>query len=283
MPLTTAVDTAEPISGLDMGPTIAWYHNNQGALEGRIRDLFRANEGNMPATFPDMEGLDEDTVRLVRGVLSLFPESARNRSIARSIQANPPLWFHKDSATVSPRPTPNRDESLSDTAIIPSYIAYDRGSGDRLYAIIHLYDIPAVEGMSDKMRTIILTEGLIHELAHSIAIELAYAEGYALQIGSEAMSGSDVLQTFVDLTEKKKPISHYSSSYRTESGGYPDPWEDFEKWIVAVGEELAETVAAYLLGFVFCEDESRRLAPFNRENAFVRDFIRLFLEARRIS
>ncbi len=278
------------ISGLDMAPTIGWYAEHQDHLMAHIRQLARFTgaipTGGVIHGCPTRVGVDEhlpqDFAISIPGFLSAFPDTARSRSIARTVQGGPSLWFHKDSLTEGPRPTPNRDEALSDTAIIPSYIAYDRDPEGHLFADINLYAIPDADGITDEVRTIILAQGLLHEYAHSIAISLVYEEDYKLQLGSTTMDGPQVLETFATLTGGMDPMSHYSSVYRTDGGGYPSQDEDLNEWRVAVEEELVESIAAYLLGFVFCDREQRRMDPFEDRPA-VRDFVEMFLAAHRVS
>ena len=274
--MTDQLETSDALSGFDMASTIEWYAQDECALHKQITE-----GGDAAIATPDLESLEHVSLHsgLVAALLSRFPQAARDRSITRKIVGAPSMWFHRDSTAEEPKPTTDVDEALSPTAIIPSYISYEpwQRTGSPA-ADIYLYSIPDGEGLSDMVKTIILAEGLIHEYAHSIAVEMSYNTSYKLKLGDEVKEGLEVLIEFAGLTESIPAMSHYSSTYRVDGGEYP---EDPTAWTIAVNEELAEAIAAYLLGFVFCEDEERRKDPF-KDRPEVAEFVEKFLNASRI-
>ena len=209
---------------------------------------------------------------------AFFPDNAKERSILKKVTFAPSLWFHKDSTKEKPMPTPNRGEAISKTAIIPSYISYDEWAKTGIpSAEIFMYEIPK-DAANEKAIRIIQTEGLIHEIAHSL-IQPAFflGEDYVLRFRGKNrdINGKQLREEFQKMAEKYLPISHYSSFYR----GADNKFEGNEARIkTAISEELAESVAACSLGFAYCEDECRALDPF-RTRPDVEDFVYDFVNA----
>lgn len=205
------------------------------------------------------------------GLLALFPANARKRSILRKIVGQPPTWFHQDSTSEQPQPTTNVAEALSPTAIVPSYIDYTPWSELRVpTADIWLYKIPK-NAASEKVRRLVLAEGFVHEVGHSIVQPALYIEDYKVKFpDGRIVNGLEAILHFAELAEQHPPISHYASTYRGSSNVK-----------TAISEEMCETIAAYLLGFAYCGDDSRGGNPFI-DRSEVKDFVRDFLNAKLI-
>jgi hypothetical protein len=81
------------------------------------------------------------------------------------------------------------------------------------------------------------------------------------------------MMSFAAAAAQVPAISHYAEAYRPLPSGSNDP-----EFIVNVGEELCESVVAYLLGQIYCDDESRQFDPFN-DRPKVKDLVADFLNA----
>lgn len=257
--------------GLDMGPTIKWYETQSAELACHLPpsgfqisylEMVRGKE------FLNLQMTD------LAGLLALFPQAARDRSFLTQIEGRPSLWFHRDSPTNGPKPTPERAEALSPTAIIPSYTDY---SGLPNF-VIHLYEIPE-EACTAAVRRIIHAQGFVHEYAHTIIAPALYTqELYRLQMPNGRIGGGrECIARFAEAAERHSPISHYAAAYRNAEGNFKE-----DKYHTPWNEELAECITAYLLGFVFCEDADRRFRPF-ADRPKVRRWVEEFLTAARVA
>lgn len=259
---------ANDASGFDMERTIDWYIRSGVSLP----DLLY----NKPFNF-QIE--NDSNVLLSReelgGLLHLFHQNARARSILRKVVGKPATWFHKDSTGKNPKPTTNPEDALSPTAIIPSYIDYDTWVKTKVpSADIHLYALP--ENIQPQVRRIIAAEGFVHEVAHSIFQPALYSENYKLLLPDERIvDGFDAMLQFAKLAEHHPPISHYASTYREPDNKFPS---ESQKMNTAISEEMAETVAAYILGFAFCGDDNKGKNPF-RDRPQIHDLVGKLLRA----
>lgn len=246
-----------PVSGLDMGPTIAWYSANQKVLLSHLPKEFH----NAPA-FPI---LGKRHIALTPGeinaLINLFPRSARQRSTLNnggSILGQPTLYFAHDATPEDIKTTTDVKDALSPTAIIPSYTDNARWqrTGDPS-SDIQLFRIP--ESVNPAVAKIIHAQGFVHELAHTMVSRLLYMESHELLVspsdGNIVFNGFDYLRKFAKLAERYPSISHYASFYRKEG-------QEFSS-LVAIDEEFVETITARLLNFAFCKDEGRRFKPLS--------------------
>ncbi len=279
------------LSGLDMTPTLRWYEENCDILCDKIpRPACQPASYRTSAFFP-LRG-----VRYLQpgkyDLLALwwtFPHSARERSVLRQIVGKPSAWFHRDSlvSEVGPIKTENPKEALSPTAIIPSYCDYSRWQKTgQPTCDIHLFDIHYLTCPTNTVRRIIYAEGFIHEVAHSIIAPAFYNDGdYLLHLPNGktlngTVVGNDWLKTVFGATaEKHTPISHYAGAYRNRNGTFK--LNDNGSAATAIIEEMAESIAAFLLRFVFCNEKRRRLDPF-RDRPEVWQMVSDFLHARHI-
>ena len=257
----------EPISRLDMANTIEWYGKAMDTILGMLPTYTEAH------TRPDGSGSPLDQADIT-ALIDRFPEAATKRSVLRYIIAKPATWFHRDSTAEDQKETTNVEEAVSRTAIIPSYC--DPSEWTRtgkpqtdiwLYAIPH--DSPDVQ-------RIISAVGFAHEYAHSIIDPAAHIVDYMLKTAKEEVDGFDLLMQFANLAKQCPAISHYASTFRNKKGTFEH--ESLDSSITAIKEELAETIAAHLLGFVFCEDEARRFNPLG-DRKDVKELVDMFLQA----
>ncbi len=258
-------------SGLDMGETLEWYRTSGIKLP--------ANPSDANLDYPvENKDLIELSGRELESLFSLFPKNARNRSILRKVVGQKTTWFHRDSTNEQPISTTNQKEALSPTAIIPSYIDYTPWRESKIpTADIWLYKIPQ-NIVPENVRRIILSEGFIHEVGHSIVQPAFYTDDYTLKFpDGKLVNGQDVILHFAELAEKHPPISHYASTYRGANNKFESDKPDYNVK-TAISEEMCETIAADLLGFAYCGDDSRGRNPF-ADRPEVRDFIIEFLNA----
>lgn len=256
-------------SGLDMRGTLDWYESS-GVEMPPIPE--------MDLSHPvENQELIELSKREMGGLFALFPENARNRSILRKVVGQSPTWFHRDSTSEQPKPTTNEAEAMSPTAIVPSYIDYT--PWDELEvptADIWLYKIPQ-NVASEKVRRLVLAEGFVHEIGHSIVQPALYVGEHSLKFpDGKIVNGLEAMLHFAELAEKYPPISHYASTYRGSNNKFESDNPNYVK--TAISEEMCETIAAHLLGFAYCGDNSRGKNPF-ADRPEVRDFVRDFLNA----
>lgn len=265
------------MSGLDMGPTIAWYTENQDTLLQLLEQRL-PTPGETPPPYT-VEGLSHIHISQERiaALIALFPAQAHERSRLQTgkIIGKPPLYFANTSTPGDPQATSYPAEALSLTAIIPSYVH----NTSALSSNIELYELP--DPIPQPVKEIIHAQGLVHEYAHTIATQALYQEDYRIKlpdktlpdgkkVKGEEVDGIEYLLGFAKVAEQYDPISHYSSFYRK-------PGEEFPS-LVAIEEELVESITAWLLGFAYCGDDKRSLDPFE-DRADVGEIIDNFLNA----
>jgi len=257
-------------SGLDMKETLEWYGSS---------GIEMLSMPEMDFSHPvENKELIELSEREMGGLFALFPENARKRSILRKVVGQSPTWFHRDSTSEQPKPTTNEAEAMSPTAIVPSYIDYiPWGELKVPTADIWLYKIPQ-NAASEKVRRLVLAEGFVHEIGHSIVQPALYIGDHSLKFpDGKIVNGLEAMLHFAELAEQHPPISHYASTYRGPNNKFESDNPNYNAK-TAISEEMCETIATYLLGFAFCGDNSRGKNPFS-DRPEVRDFVRDFLNA----
>lgn len=257
-------------SGLDMRETLDWYKSS-GVEMPPIPEM----DFSYPLENRELIELSE---RELGGLLALFPENARKRSILRKVVGQPPTWFHKDSTSEQPKPTTNEAEAMSPTAIVPSYIDYTSWGELKVpTADIWLYKIPQ-NAASEEVRRLVLAEGFVHEVGHSIVQPALYVGDHSLKFpDGKTVNDLEAMLHFAELAEQHSPISHYASTYRGPNNKFESDNPSYNVK-TAISEEMCETIAAYFLGFAYCGDDSRGKNPFS-DRPEVRDFVRDFLNA----
>ncbi len=269
------------LSGLDMAETLLFYEEHQDRLLGMIPASAPRDE-RLPFPLRHTKFLQLDRHTLL-ALWFLFPEEARNRSVLRRVEGRPAAWFHAGSmGEAGPFKTENPAEALSPTAIIPSYCDYNRWLADRPTCDIRLHYIHPLT-CPPAVRHIILAEGFVHEVAHSIIAPALYSNWYRMQLptkGKIAPNCCNWLKFVLGrAAERKSAISHYASTYRDEDGRFKH--DKINNTSTAVSEEIAECVTAFLLGFVFCREHRRRFNPFC-DRPEVKQLVRNFLYAHHI-
>lgn len=273
-------------SGLDMAPTLRWYEENYHILFYKI-----PHPDHLPANYRTFKFFPLRGVKYLQPSRETllawwwtFPHRAQERSVLRQIVGKPAAWFHHSSliSEVGPIKTEEPKDALSPTAIIPSYCDYSRWlKTNKPTCDIHLYDIHPLT-CPNTVRHVIYAEGFIHEVAHSIVAPAFYNTGdYMLLMPDGAkVGGNDWLKSvFGAAAEKHTPISHYAGAYRNRDGSFKQ--NDDGSTATAINEEMAESIAAFLLRFVFCHEKRRRLDPF-RDRPEVWQMVSDFLHAKHI-
>ncbi len=270
-------------NGFDMKRTIDWYQSivNQSEIklpsfpqteDAGLESAISMDDRIIPVENPE---LIELSAAEMSGLISLFPAQAIERSILRNIVGRPISWFHKDSTSDAVKTTEDIYQAISMTAIVPSFIGYEIDPKTGFYtADIHIYKLP--EFVSPEVRKMIIYEGSLHELAHSFIFPALYDE-YDLIFRGEKKSCFDVMMDFAKIAEPHAPISHYASGYRSDDGKF----KKGKYPLMPIDEEMAESVAAYMLNFVYCKEEDRRLDPF-KDRPEVKTFIEDFLKAEKV-
>jgi len=257
-------------SGLDMRETLEWYKSS-GIEMPKIpeMDFFHSVEN---------QELIELSEREMGGLFALFPENARKRSILRKVVGQSPTWFHRDSTSEQPKPTTKEAEAMSPTAIVPSYIDYTPWGELKVpTADIWLYQIPQ-NASPENVRKLVLSEGFVHEVGHSIVQPALYIEEHTLKFpNGKIINGLEAMLHFAELAEQHSPISHYASTYRGPNNKFESDKSNYNVK-TAISEEMCETIAAHLLGFAYCGNDSRGKNPFT-DRPEVKDFVRDFLNA----
>jgi len=265
----------EKYSPLDMKPTIDWYAENSIELQRKMAAVPRlAKNYSKPVFTKEAIGLSKD---YIRRVLRSFPQEALDRSILEKILLKPALWFDKGSEEKQ-NPTPNINEALSPTALIPSYTSYKGWTPEKPTATVELYQIPIQIAGGRDIARIVLTEGLIHELGHTIIAPAQFTDGELILPNGEIITHEKTIGRFADLAEKQEPISHYASGFRNPDKTFIDTKD--KPLTTSISEELAESIAAYFLGFAYSDDKQRRLNPFV-DRPEIKQFVHDFLHARK--
>ncbi|MFA6991937.1 MAG: hypothetical protein WC269_01490 [Candidatus Gracilibacteria bacterium] len=273
--LGTPRENDDDVSGLDLAPAMKWYGQNEEILTEMLAKT-RMCGGNMPVI---ENGQHLQMQRLLGEMLIMsFPREAQERAIPGTIKVCPSKWFNKDSTSKDPKATDNIDEAISPTAIIPSYVDYSSETGKPWVSNIELYKIP--DSVNPAVAQIVQAQGLVHEYAHTVADAFLYGHRNLLFKDEREFNSVGFIDEFIRLTETISPMSSYSGSYRNRDWKYPEVIEgdkDSRKaFFMALREELAECIAAHILGFVYTEDEDRRMDPFKgREElkAFIDEFL----------
>src|SRR3989344_738960 len=257
-------------SGLDMRETLDWYKSS-GVEMPPIPEM----DFSRPVENQELIELSE---REMGGLFALFPKNARKRSILRKVVGQSPTWFHRDSTSEQPKPTTNEAEAMSPTAIVPSYTDYTPWGELKVpTADILLYKIPQ-NAASEKVRRLVLAEGFVHEIGHSIVQPALYVGDHSLKFpDGKVVNGLEAMLHFAELAEQHPPISHYASTYRGPNNKFESNNPNYNAK-TAISEEMCETIAAHILGFAYCGDSSRGKNPFSDRPGVI-DFVTDFLNA----
>lgn len=267
-------------SGFDRSLTFRAYEQQLPALNEAMTSVY-ATSTPAPRAITDPDHLlvisSDENERL----WGLFPEPARSRALPTRVESDRPLWF-SDASTTPPGVTRQLDEAISPTTFALGVTQYfwDREShGLRANAL--LYQVPESSGFSREVQRVSQAKVAVHEFAHTIITPDLNVKNVELVLPSgRKVDPLDYLFEFYEAAIKYSAISDYSSAYRRE--GFT---EDSEQLRAAISEELADTIAAYLLGFTVSPGESNNppavtFQPFEgRED--VQKFVYDYLHAQR--
>jgi len=259
--------------GLDMGPTIAWYEQNRAFC---IDGIPKPDVTPFPFKIKNSENIHLSEWEL-SALFQKFPEESRFRirQLLDEIVGKPSAWFKENPLTAKADPTTtDKLQAISPAAIIPSYTDYAKWTKENPAADIVLYKIDE-SACSHDVRKIIHAEGFVHELAHVLLAPAQYVGDCRIEMPDRrVLSGDECIEEFANLAEKHPPISSYSSNYR-------EGHKFAGNLSTSISEEFAETVAAMLLGFSFCGDDSRSKAPL-KDRADVDAWVYNLLNAKRV-
>lgn len=260
-----------------MKETIEWYNQNQYNI-------------NLPKPsrlgYIEIEGkLKDISIGKLIALKNLMSKNALERSVFGKVIVKPETYFLPNASQKMKEgedpTTLSLNNAMSSTAIVPSfYLPVSLKKSN-----IELYNIPQKSVTDKKTREIILAQGFLHELAHTLNFIPRYENDKRYNVGKQflllsdgsKMTGDDCMNKFGELFEKlSEPMSIYSQGYHKGNEFY-NPQEP----LLMVDEELSETIAAYKLGFVFSNSKERRFNPFI-DRPEVEKFTREYLEAKLI-
>ncbi len=261
------------VSGLDMAPTIAWYNVNSAMIYNNLPDPRR----RAPLEY-QLAGNGCLTREQINACIKLFPASAIQRMKLAKVERLPPRWFHRDSAGGKPSATEDRDEALSPTALIPSYVDHET-TETTWFSRVELYDLPT-DLVPEHVALIMWLQGCIHECAHTIITHELYRDVFlVLRDGRRVKAVTYLVEEMLALFNDRPPISHYASAYFGANGRLRE--DDGETFIRALNENMAEAITARLLKFAF-QPDGNGLDPFGGR-ADLRQVIDAYLHAERVS
>ncbi|MFA5176199.1 MAG: hypothetical protein WC413_02990 [Candidatus Nanoarchaeia archaeon] len=252
------------LEGLDLARTIEYYSNASIKLP-------KTKEGQFDYPIIDKAYIPLSELDLT-SLFQLFPKPARRRSILREVICKPCAWFHKNSTSENPIETFNVKKALSETAIVTAKTEYNAWAKDQKNpsAEVILYQLP--ENISEDVQRIILSQGFVHELAHTIITPALHLDNYIIKLPDcSEVGGKEFIDKFQKEAENYKPISHYASTYRGKDNKFTNPER-------GVPEELAEAITAYLLRFSFREGNCMK--PF-ADRPEIKELVKDFLYAKR--
>lgn len=281
--MTEKEQEKQELSGLDMRPAIEFYQRNLARIVERMPkvDYDRSSSYPIETEHPlDVHEYD------ISSIVNSFPREFLKRSVLEKIILKPSLWFKEDPATFQGNPTTqNANEALFPTAFIPGFTdAFGKNLGEGRYSIdsadVHLYKTPEGKYGTDieQIRRIILLQALAHEIAHTvISPEInPNNDRKIIMPGTKiAIPSIEELIRYAGITEKHEPISGYAKNFRKNfASSNPSVLAQ------AINEDLAETIAAHLLNFSSCGEDTRGLDPM-KDRPEVKKFVEDYMNARR--
>ena len=272
-------------SALDMSGTLAFYRAFAPILMPRI--IAALGQKYIPEdvlTVPISDAGNHLVLSPyeIRSAIAQFPLDARLRARTSGIYGKQDLWFAKQQGAEI-KVTAIELEAMSPTALVPSYVDNRGGKEDPKIHLFGLAQSMRNGTLDEAVARIIQAEGLLHEYGHVLNWGIrrsAYAnqpKAPLLSMGGKTIDGCDALVAFAELMEKSTPLSHYSSHYWSVDQGVLVARNGDVS--LAVDEELAESIAAFFLGFTFSREPDRRLQPFIDRDAIYR-FVIDYLQAR---
>lgn len=239
--------------GFDLAPAAVWHRKNDGEIMPAISQSTSPQLGDLESKLnTNVRMLEEQfSKKDVSLALGFFPTNAYSVFLNRPMKiiGKSTLWFNLQSSIDNPETTKNINEAISPTALITSQYANTIEKGVTTGHEINLHWLPE-EFCSRKTARSITIQGLVRELARAYLMELS--------MNSLFPNGENAIIEFGKYIEKQHlpPISHYSATYWRNNRLLLNKILDGEsaaKNQVPLHVEMAETIAAYLLGFSFCE------------------------------
>ncbi len=267
--------TTDPLAGFDLGPVLNWLTTNRDRVAEKLNWLARA-DGMMGIEITGQKHLQLSPEEIVE-TIDMFPHESHLRSELKRINGMPPTWFARGTTVENILVTDDTSEALTPTAIIPGYTAVDKWTDVHKVLTINLYTIPGVDPLIAKY---MLVHALIHEYTHTLLMPMLYNgnEPYILEApGKVQYQNAALLQLFGLEAAKHPPISHYAAAYRP----FPDDLADVQ-FIRRASEEFCESVAAYMMGYIYCDDPERCWNPLV-DRPLVKLFIENFLHGKRMT
>jgi hypothetical protein len=272
--MSTLTIVPRELSGFDLGPVLDWLEANRDTVKTRLSWL---NTPNSPFHV-NAEGIEylQLTAMEIGNVVHRFPEAARKRSALRQIKGMPTTWFRNDSTVNNPKITENPSEALGPRTLVPGHnnpIVWDREHKTQEIQLYHL------GSTSPDIAKYMAAHAFIHEYTHTLLNPLWYSmgESYVIRLpDGEEVDGSTFMIKFAVEANMHPGISHYAATYRP----FPSSSKD-EKFKVRVGEEFCESVAAYMLGYIYCEDPDRCFDPF-KDRPEVKKIVEDFLNTHHV-
>jgi hypothetical protein len=268
-------------SGFDRAPTFRAYEQQLPALSEAMAATYSSSTP-APRDISDADRLIVISHDEIERLWGLFPEVARTRALPTRLQSDGPQWFSNVSGA-TPELTEQLSEAISPTSFALGVTQYlwDREEGG-LRARVVLYQTPEASGFGSDVQRVSQAKVAAHEFAHTIITPDLNVKNVELVLpGGRRVDPAEFLFEFYLAAINYPAISDYSSAYRRE--GFT---EDPGKLKATINEELADSIAAYLLGFtVSPEDQDNpptiTFRPFEgRED--VRTLVHDYLHAQRV-
>jgi hypothetical protein len=214
--------------------------------------------------------------------------------MAVEVRAAEPRWVSRIATEGGmPQFTHDPSDALSPTASLLAATLFERSGEVGMRMVVELYEVPESSGFSREARQIAQTKAYVHEVAHMIS-RLEWdvrAANIRLLKDGEQIDPRDFIIDFVEAAEEHPPISNYSAAYRDDEGEFFFPDSDgldeeqrrqaIKDLEQAIGEELAECITAYLLGFTVAPDGEVSFDPFS-DRPDVQEAVENYLNAKRI-
>lgn len=289
------------VSGFDMTPTLRWYWQNLAAVAKNLSALVTSIHGSHVDTpcfrsivMHDGSPVDPVDAASFVACTRLLPPQARARSCLRSVVIRPPKWFHRDSVGERPIDTKNVDYALSPGAVIPSYTGYaeweegePHGEKFDYYANIDMYEILGIGlpvelldpmgKLRPALRRIVWSQAFLREVGHTIVTPILFGgtgkRNLRLPDG-RVVDQYEFLMEAIPIVRGLPPISHYASTYSESDGSLKLARGTIH---TALGEHLAEAIAARYLGFAY-QPNGNGLEPFDGRWP-LQDFVEAFMDA----
>lgn len=244
--------------------TLEWYHENVDTLSYHVNQLLnRPGYELLPRISDILDNIVLSSVSLddfgieiddIRAVFEQFSSEFWERSIMIGLGFHKSLWFSAGMVNNEDGTQPTLDQYLafSPTSYIPGFTSY---SGDSqpdssvvFDATVHLYSLDS--RMPKVVRRIVAVEALIHEIVHTVLTPLKERQklkkNYLLEFNGKTQSEFDVYLSLTKIIGESEPISHYCTFYARE-----------DEVFARAGEEICESVSAYMLEFAFRTKDSR--------------------------